>query len=111
MSIPNLTENQITIVKDIIRSDIKDLAQNAEFFDRMQYDPKKYIDDRISITEQFGLDFWQEIELFCSDVEFKRLKALYDGNTLRQFYETYETPSESQLAKSFLKSLIERKKQ
>jgi hypothetical protein len=106
--IPKLTDGQIAILKGIIRADIVDLAQSPEFFDQMNYEPKAYIDDRIALTEQFGLDFWKEIELFCSHVEFERLKALYNGSTLRQFYETYQAPSEPALAKAFLRALIER---
>jgi hypothetical protein len=93
--IPKLTDGQIAILKGIIRADIVDLAQSPEFFDQMNYEPKAYIDDRIALTEQFGLDFWKEIEL-------------YNGSTLRQFYETYQAPSEPALAKAFLRALIER---
>lgn len=105
----DLTENEFKILRVIIQNDIANLAQEEDFFEQTKYDPKEYIDERISLSKQFNLDFWKVVELYCSDVELERLKALYNGKTIREFYENYTLPNESHLQKKFLRSLIEGK--
>ena len=104
----NLTENEIQIIRLVLKNDIEDLAREDNFFDEnTDLSPKEYIDERIVLAQKFGIDFWNIVDLYCHDYFSERLKALYSGKTPKEFLETYETPSEAELAKRFMKSIIE----
>jgi len=102
---------EFEIIKSLLENDFEDLAKSPTFFEEMKYDPKEYMDERTALGKKFDLDFWKVIDLHCSDYELQRLRALYNGQSLSKFIETYEKPSEGQIAARFLKSIIESKKQ
>lgn len=102
-----LSQNEFEIVRSVIVNDISDLAASEGFFDDPKINAKDYIDARVSVANQFGLNFWKVVALNNSDYELRRLLAIYEGKTRREFLESYDHPSQTELFKSFLKALID----
>lgn len=105
-----LSQKQFDEISELLKDDIEDLANHPEFFEEMNYDPKDYIDKRIELCALFEIDFWNTADLYCDHFSFERMKALYNGQSLKAFNEQYESPNDAELAKGFLKALIKGKK-
>jgi hypothetical protein len=103
-----LKENQFTIVADLLRQDAEKLAEDLNFFQENDLDPKEYIDERIHLCSVFKIDFWHAVSLNSHDFFSKRLKAIYDGIAIQDFENSYKSLSQEELAKDFLKALFKR---
>lgn len=101
-----LTPSQFTTIADLLTADIEDIANHPEFFEECGYDPKNYIDERIALCQLFNVDFWNMADLMCNHYVYARLKALYEGQPLKEFTETYEMPSQNEIEKGFARALI-----
>jgi hypothetical protein len=78
-------ESDIEYVKFLVENDITEAASNLSFFYERKIEPRDYIDQMIAIAKMFGLNFWEIIDINCSDFESKRLHVLYEGKSLSKF--------------------------
>lgn len=109
MTTITLSDVDFKILRSLIQNDMTDLAEDGDFFEQNECNPKEYIEERIALGRQFDLDLWKVVRVYCADFASERLKAIYNGKTAREFLETYEIPSQPELTKKFLKSIIESK--
>ncbi len=105
----NLSVDELQIIKKVLEKDAEDIAADISFFEASEpySKPKEYIDVRISLCNKFDLNFWNHIQNNCPDFHFKQLKAIFEGQNMDKFIETYEIPSENEEARSFLKMINE----
>jgi len=109
MKATNLTEEEFEIIRQILRWDFENIANDLSFFEESEKNPKEYIDKRIAIGQKFNMDFWNVIDLYCNDFQKKGLTAIYNGVTFKEFCETYIIPNEAKLAADFYKALVKNK--
>jgi hypothetical protein len=91
-----LTEKQYADLNHILMCDNADLADHPQFFEETASDPyadfdtKKYIDDRIELCKAFEIDFWESASAFSHPYNIRRLKAIYGGQSIKEFEEKHE---------------------
>ena len=108
-----LTEKHYADLKHILMSDNSDLANNPEFFEEASSDPyadfdtKKYIDDRIELCKALGIDFWESASVFSQPYDIRRLKAIYQGESLKEYEEKHQRPTGINVMKDFFNSYEE----
>jgi hypothetical protein len=104
-----LAQSQYEMLSDLLKDDIQNLANCPAFFQQCGIDPKEYIDERIVLCRLFEIDFWNIVEIGCPHTVLERLKALYEGKTIKEFLESYEEPGESERLTRFFKALLKGK--
>jgi hypothetical protein len=108
-----LTEKQYEDLKDILMSENSDLANHPEFFEETTSDPeagfdtKNYIDERIELCKALGIDFWESAAAFSQPYDIRRLKALYEGQSLKEFEEKHQRPTGIEFIKDVFNTLEE----
>ena len=98
-----LTEKQFADLKHILMTDNADLADHPEFFEESWLDPKEFIAERIALCNAFKIDFWNTVDLFSTPYHLQRLKALYNGQSIKEFEEQHKRPTPSEFAKEILR--------
>lgn len=110
-----LTEKQYEDLKEIFLSDNSDLANHPEFFEEAASDPsadfdtKSYIDDRIGLCKALGIDFWESASAFSHPYDIRRLKALYQGQSIKEFEEKNKRPTGNEFIKDLFNTFEEQK--
>lgn len=78
-----LSESQFDEIVHLLKHDIEDLARHPEYFEECGYNPKEYIDKRIELCKIFKIDFWTTADLYCDHNCYERMKALYNGPSVK----------------------------
>ncbi|HEY5408352.1 MAG TPA: hypothetical protein VIJ92_14760 [Ginsengibacter sp.] len=94
-----LTEKQFNDLKHILTVDNANLADHPEFFDELGLDHKEFIAERIALCNAFKIDFWNTVDAFSPSYNLQRLKALYNGQSIKEFEEQHKRPTPSGVAK------------
>jgi hypothetical protein len=87
-----LSEKQLADLKHILSCDNAELADEPEFFEETGLDPKLFIAERIALCNAFKIDFWNTIGLYSTPYNTKRLKALYTGQSIKEFEKKHKRP-------------------
>lgn len=99
-----LTGKQFAELKHILTVDNAGLADHPEFFEESDLDPKKFIAERIALCNALKIDFWKTVDAFSTIYNAKRLKALYDGQSIKEFEELHNKSFPSEFTKEIFKS-------
>jgi|GEM_PF-2196718 len=102
----NFSEKNFAYLKDLLQKDAEDIATDISFFEQLSLNPKEFIDERISLCHQFNLDFWEWINDNCSDYQSKQLKALYNGENMKEFIDNYKPLNQKELERNFLQMIV-----
>ena len=108
-----LTEKQYTELKNILMVDNSDLAEHPEFLEEFAADPdtgfgaRDYFDTRIGLCRALGLDFWETAEAFTHPYDIRRLKAIYNGQSIKEFEEKHKRPTGAEFIKDLFNTFEE----
>lgn len=84
-----LTPKNLELIQGMLFIEVFNIAEDIAFFEELDLNPKEYIDERIELYHKFDLDFWLIAENNCAEYYTKRLKALYEGRDMNEFYASY----------------------
>ncbi len=79
MKILKLSKGDMEYIQLLIEKDIIETTIDISFFKEMKVQPVDYINQLMSITKVFGMDFWEVVSRNCKESELKRLRGLYSG--------------------------------
>lgn len=103
----NLLDSQVETIKYLIKTEIGQIAQEEKYFEENHFNPTNHIDEWIALCRQFNLDFWNVLGMYGgSHYQLERMKALYIGQTLKEFSTSYREPTKNELLKYFAKPFI-----